>query len=181
MKQSIEPLTGSIDAEIRGLSLRDELSIEVSTELVSLLARFQILFFRDQHLDLSQQKFLTRAFGPLMKKMARGDPAVDRETSHPSVLKHPETGEFMLFLNPICVMHPDGMTEEQSRPILSAIQNHAIRLGFSCRFRWSPGTIAIWGNLATQHYAVNDYNGHERLMYRTTFAGSSPGELRAPG
>ena len=68
----------------------------------------------------------------------------------------------------------DGMSEDDSRPILEAVQRHSIRPEFTCRFRWSPGTVAIWDNLSTQHYAVNDYDGSRRLLYRTTFAGSPP-------
>ena len=42
------------------------------------------------------------------------------------------------------------------------------------RLRWRPGTVAVWDNLQTQHYAVNDYFGQRRLMYRTTFGGPPP-------
>lgn len=111
--------------------------------------------------------------------MSRGDPAADEDQLHPAVLKHPGTGRNMLFLNPTYTVRLDGMSEEESRPILESIQSHSIRPEFTCRFRWSPGTVAIWDNLATQHYAVNDYHGHERLMYRTTFGGHLPGELAA--
>ncbi|MEM1199592.1 MAG: TauD/TfdA family dioxygenase [Pseudomonadota bacterium] len=110
-------------------------------------------------------------------KMARGDPTADEDRLHPAVLRHPLTGRQMLFLNPTYVVRLDGMSEEESRPILDAVQRHAIRPEFTCRFRWSPGTVAVWDNLATQHYAVNDYQGFERLMYRTTFGGMSPREM----
>ncbi len=112
-------------------------------------------------------------------KMARGDPSADEDRLHPAVLRHPATGRRMLFLNPTYVVRLDGMGEEESRPILDAIQRHAIRPEFTCRFRWSPGTVAVWNNLATQHYAVNDYQGFERLMFRTTFGGMSPREMAA--
>ncbi|NNF78726.1 MAG: taurine dioxygenase [Rhizobiales bacterium] len=111
--------------------------------------------------------------------MSRGDPGADEDQLHPAVLKHPVTGRSMLFLNPTYTVRLDGMTEEESRPILDAIQRHSIRPEFTCRFRWSPGTVAIWDNLATQHYAVNDYQGHEREMFRTTFGGATPRELAA--
>lgn len=112
-------------------------------------------------------------------KMSRGDPAADEDQPHPSVLRHPVTGRNMLFLNPTYVVRLDGMSEEESRPILDMIQRHCTRPEFACRFRWSPGTVAVWDNLATQHYAVNDYQGHERLMFRTTFGGPTPRELAA--
>ncbi len=111
--------------------------------------------------------------------LVRGDPGADEERGHPAVLRHPVTGRLMLFLNPTYVSRLDGMTEEESRPVLDAVQAHATRPEFCCRFRWTPGTVAIWDNLATQHYAVNDYSGHDRLMYRTTFAGPTPRELAA--
>ena len=110
-------------------------------------------------------------------EMARGDPTADEDRLHPAVLRHPVTGRQMLFLNPTYVVRLDGMSEEESRPVLEAVQRHSIRPEFTCRFRWSPGTVAVWDNLATQHYAVNDYQGFERLMYRTTFGGMSPREM----
>ena len=110
-------------------------------------------------------------------EMARGDPTADEDRLHPAVLRHPVTGRQMLFLNPTYVVRLDGMSEEESRPVLEAVQRHSIRPEFTCRFRWSPGTVAVWNNLATQHYAVNDYQGFERLMYRTTFGGMSPREM----
>ncbi len=112
-------------------------------------------------------------------KMSRGDPTADEDRLHPAVLKHPVSGRNMLFLNPTYTVRLDGMSEEESRPIIDAVQRHTTRPEFFCRFRWSAGTVAIWDNLATQHYAVNDYQGHERLMFRTTFGGPSPRELAA--
>jgi taurine dioxygenase len=110
-------------------------------------------------------------------KMTRGDPGADTERAHPVVIRHPLTGRDASFLNPLYVTRLDGLTEAESRPILDQIQRHATRPEFCCRFRWSSGALAIWDNLFTQHYAVNDYQGHRRLMYRTTFAGPAPREL----
>jgi taurine dioxygenase len=110
-------------------------------------------------------------------QMTRGDPQADVERAHPAVLHHPVTGRAALFLNPLYVTRLEGLSEADSRPILDHIQRHATRPEFCCRLRWTPGTVAIWDNLFTQHYAVNDYHGHRRLMYRTTFAGPAPSEL----
>ena len=112
-------------------------------------------------------------------EMSRGDPTADEERRHPAVLCNPVTGKHMLFLNPTYVTRLDGLTEAESAPLLDQIQRHIIRPEFCIRHSWRPGTLAIWDNLATQHFAVNDYQGHERLMYRTTFSGPSPRELAA--
>jgi taurine dioxygenase len=66
------------------------------------------------------------------------------------------------------------MTEAESRPLLDFLFEHAIRPEFACRFRWTPGALAIWDNRCTLHYAVNDYDGSRRLLHRTTFAGERP-------
>jgi alpha-ketoglutarate-dependent taurine dioxygenase len=110
-------------------------------------------------------------------KMTRGDPDADIERAHPAVIRNPLTERAAAFLNPLYVTRLDGLTEVESRPILEQIQCHATRPEFCCRFRWSAGALAVWDNLFTQHYAVNDYQGHRRLMYRTTFAGPTPREL----
>ena len=51
---------------------------------------------------------------------------------------------------------------------------HQVRPEFTCRFRWRPGSIALWDNRCTQHNAVNDDPGHRRLMHLITLAGDRP-------
>ncbi len=104
----------------------------------------------------------------------RNNPEADEETLHPAVCKHPETGELMLFINPTYTTRFLEMTKWQSEPILKALYAHCTRPEFTCRFRWTPNTITMWDNRSTMHYAVNDYDGHRRLLYRTTIAGSKP-------
>jgi taurine dioxygenase len=106
--------------------------------------------------------------------MKRGDPKADEERRHPAVFTHPRTGRRGLFLNPTYTVRLDGMSEAESRPLLEQVQRHTLRPEFQMRLRWRPGMVAVWDNFQTQHYAVNDYFGHRRLMYRTTFGGPPP-------
>lgn len=110
-------------------------------------------------------------------QMNRGDPTADEERRHPAVIRNPLSGREALFLNPLYVVRLDGMSEAESQPVLNQVQRHSTRPELFCRLRWSAGTVAIWDNLFTQHFAVNDYFGHRREMYRTTFAGPEPRQL----
>ena len=51
---------------------------------------------------------------------------------------------------------------------------HSRRIEFSCRVRWRPGTLTMWDNRVTQHYAIDDYAGHRREMLRITLSGEVP-------
>ena len=103
-------------------------------------------------------------------KMTRGDPTADHETFHPLIRQHPESGQRALFVNPIYTTRIEGFTAEDSAPLLTQLYHHATRLDICCRWRWQAGDVVIWDNRATLHYAVNDYDGYRRLLYRTTFS-----------
>jgi taurine dioxygenase len=96
------------------------------------------------------------------------------EARHPVVRTHPETGRKALYVNVAHTVAFDGMTEVESAPILSYLFRHQVEPEFTCRFRWAPGSLAIWDNRCAQHYAVNDYHGHKRVMHRITLVGETP-------
>ncbi len=93
---------------------------------------------------------------------------------HPVVRTHPETGRKALFVSTAHTVRFAGMTEAESAPLLEYLYRHQIRPEFCCRFAWRPGSLAFWDNRCAQHYPVNDYHGHTRLLHRITLKGDKP-------
>jgi taurine dioxygenase len=106
--------------------------------------------------------------------MTRNDPSADRETVHPVVRVHPITGRRALFVNSVYTQRFDDMTAEESQPLLQYLFDHATKAEFTCRLRWTAGTLAIWDNRCLLHLAINDYDGSRRLLHRTTATGEPP-------
>ena len=94
--------------------------------------------------------------------------------SHPIVRTHPETDGKSLYLNRSHTARFEGWTDAESKPLIDFLCDHITRPEFTCRFRWTPGSIAVWDNRATQHFAVNDYPGKRRRMHRVTLKGDTP-------
>ena len=110
------------------------------------------------------------------------------EIIHPVVVRHPLSGRPVLYVNPGFTIRFDGWTQEESAPLLDYLYQSAvldIDDTFSSRYyspptydhiervKWQPGTIAIWDNRATWHFAQNDYPGQIRTMHRITLEGEA--------
>ncbi|MGE0517216.1 MAG: TauD/TfdA dioxygenase family protein, partial [Hyphomicrobiaceae bacterium] len=85
---------------------------------------------------------------------------------HPVVVTHPETGRKLLYVNHSYTYCFEGMTEEESQPLLEYLKNHGHRAEFTCRFRWGKGSIAFWDNRVCKHLAVHDSHRERRHMRR---------------
>ena len=109
-----------------------------------------------------------------LKDSARADAKTEYVATHPVVRVHPETGRRALYVNVAHTVGFEGMTEEESAPILDYLFRHQTRPELTCRFRWRPGSLAFWDNRCAQHNAINDYQTHRRIMHRITLAGDKP-------
>jgi alpha-ketoglutarate-dependent taurine dioxygenase len=96
------------------------------------------------------------------------------EAEHPAARTHPETGRKALYVSRSHTIRFKDMSEEESRPLIDFLQAHQTRPEFTCRVRWTPGTLTIWDNRCTQHSAVNDYHGQRRRMRRLTVGAQVP-------
>lgn len=106
-----------------------------------------------------------------LSNMQSQDPGkIQVKTIHPVVRTHPDTGRKALYVGGHTI-HFDGMTKEESAPLLNYLRQHAITPEFTCRFRWAPGSMAIWDNRCTLHYAIDDYSGQRRRMHRIIIEG----------
>ena len=92
---------------------------------------------------------------------------------HPLVVRHPRTGRRLLYVNPSFTLNIVGRSRAESLPLLQRLWAAAMREELQGRVEWRPGTVAIWDNRTTWHYAMNDYHGHAREMHRITLSGEA--------
>ena len=85
---------------------------------------------------------------------------------HPVVRQHPASGRQGLYINNMFVTRFDGMTSEESRPLLEFLEVHITQAEFTCRVQWVPGQLVLWDNRFTLHYPVDDFDLQPRLLYR---------------
>lgn len=109
--------------------------------------------------------------GTDLKQVLKADGALS-DAVHPVVIRHPETGREVLYVNPAHTIRFEGWTREESLPLLNHLYAHATKPEFTCRHRWTPGCVAMWDNRSTWHHALNDYHGQRREMHRITIAGT---------
>jgi alpha-ketoglutarate-dependent taurine dioxygenase len=95
------------------------------------------------------------------------------EAEHPIVRVHPVTGERSLVLGSFFKQFVD-MNSGDSRRLFDTFQSHITRLENTVRWRWRVGDVAIWDNMATQHYAIDDYGDQHRVVRRVTIQGDVP-------
>ena len=101
---------------------------------------------------------------------------------HPVARTHPETGRTVLFVNRVFTRKfadEHQMGESETQELLQELFKNIGRPEVTCRFRWGPGSLAMWDNRAVQHCATADFWPHRRLMERVTILDSDP-DRRTP-
>ncbi len=90
---------------------------------------------------------------------------------HELVKTHPETGRKALFASPGYTIGVEGMDDEDAKALLYPLFRHQSRPEFQYRHHWEPDMLVMWDNRCLNHMATGGYQGHRRLLHRTTVAG----------
>lgn len=106
-------------------------------------------------------------------KILPSDTAYDVQ-EHPVVRTHPETGRKALWVNAVYTIAIKGMAETESAALVKRLCTHATSDRFVYRHKWAPAMLTMWDNRSVQHCAQGGYDGHLRVMHRTTVAGDRP-------
>jgi taurine dioxygenase len=94
------------------------------------------------------------------------------QAKHPVIITHPESKRPILYVNKGHTVGIEGWKTEEAFALLNYLYDHGCKNEYTCEFNWQPGSIAIWDNRTTWHYANNDYQGEKRVLHRITIAGS---------
>ena len=140
---------------------------------------------KEQITNLRARHSIEASFGaamPLEKRLALKEQFPDAE--HPVVRTHPQTGEKILYVNAFTTHITNYHTPDRVRfgmdanpgaaDLLRYLVSQAYIPEYQVRWRWQPGSVAIWDNAATQHYAVMDYPPSHRKMERAGIIGTKP-------
>ncbi len=93
---------------------------------------------------------------------------------HPLVRTHPMTGRKALFVNPVYTVAIEGLHPEENFALLKFLYDHMVKEEFLYRHQWEENMLVLWDNRSTMHFAEGGYDGHLRVMHRTTLAGDRP-------
>ena len=88
--------------------------------------------------------------------------------THPIVQVHPETGRPALFGCLGYISAIQGMDAEAGGELLFDLYRWQTRPEFRYRHAWEPDMLVMWDNRSVLHMATAGYDGHERLLHRTT-------------
>ena len=111
-------------------------------------------------------------WGGRKRKLSLGGATPDDESEHPVIGTHPITKKKFLYVNRVFTTNFCGMSIEESASLLEYLTDHVARPEFTCRVRWTPNMLVMWDNLATQHCAIDDYQGYRRFLHRAVVLGS---------
>ena len=103
--------------------------------------------------------------------------ATDRSRNvaiHPVIVSHPATGRPLVYVNESFTTRIINMEPDRSATVLRELYTAVRNPRFQVRIRWRPGTVVIWDNWATQHFASGDFHPfHEREVQRVTVLADS--------
>lgn len=100
----------------------------------------------------------------------RPDESARATQTHLLVPTHPETGRRGFYSTLGYIVGIEGLSENESLPLLLELQKWQSDERFVYTHTWEPGMLVMWDNRSVLHKATGGYDGHRRELHRTTIA-----------
>lgn len=93
---------------------------------------------------------------------------------HPVVIRHPETGREVLYVNRLMTDHIVGMDRAESDALLEELFGVLEDPAYQYEHVWTAGDLVMWDNLCTLHARTWFDPSETRVLRRTTVSGKPP-------
>jgi len=102
-------------------------------------------------------------------------PSAEAEATqlHPLIRRHSETGRASLYGCLGYIIGLDGVADEEAFELLMELHAWQTSDEFVFAQRWEEGMLVMWDNRCLLHRATGGYEGHDRLLHRTTIGASA--------
>ncbi|MBE8190844.1 MAG: TauD/TfdA family dioxygenase [Alphaproteobacteria bacterium] len=92
---------------------------------------------------------------------------------HALIRAHPETGALGIFGTIGYIIGIENMPQTEAWALLGELQEWQGREEFCYRHKWQKDMLVMWDNRSVLHRATGGYEGHARMLHRTTIAAYS--------
>ena len=86
--------------------------------------------------------------------------------SHPVFLRHPLTGNMVLYANPGYAVRINELPQRESDEMLEFLFRHQLQEKYIYTSRWEEGDVLVWEDIGTIHNAVADYGPNEHRLVK---------------
>ncbi|MFT4769870.1 MAG: taurine dioxygenase [Glaciecola sp.] len=103
----------------------------------------------------------------------RPSPDAQAVQSHPLIRRHSETGRASLYSCLGYIVGIEGRSDEEAVELLMELYGWQTRDENIYNHQWEEGMLIMWDNRCLLHRATGGYDGHDRLLHRTTIGAGS--------
>lgn len=96
------------------------------------------------------------------------DESAEETRPHPIIVNHPETGRAGFFSTAGYICGIEGLADDEANALLMEMYAWQTRDEFVYRHQWEANMLVMWDNRSVLHSATAGYDGHHRLLHRTT-------------
>ena len=99
---------------------------------------------------------------PLTEAQRKSKPPV----SHPVFLRHPLSGNNVLYANPGYAIRINELPQKESDEMLEFLFRHQLQPQYIYTSHWEERDVLVWEDIGTIHNAVADYGPHEHRLVK---------------